>query len=73
MKPILVISRNKTSILWQQVVPDAKLSYRKFSIPEDISNLAYFVQKGGSMKDDDWANIHGKIDIWNKKKLVILS
>jgi hypothetical protein len=67
----VVAARSRVPILQEQVEPHERISYRFFPTPNEVSNLAYSMQKGGQMKDDDWANIHSQLDSWKKNGVVI--
>ena len=58
----VLVAQGRAPILQQQVEPHERISYRFFSTPKKVSNLAYFIQKGGQVKDDDWANIHNQLE-----------
>ena len=62
----VVAARSRAPILQEQVEPHERVSYRFFPTPKEVSNLANSMQKGGQVKDDDWANIHNQLDSWNK-------
>ena len=67
----VVAARSRAPILQEQVEPHERVSYRFFPTPKEVSNLAYSMQKGGQVKDDDWANIHSQLDSWKENGVVI--
>jgi hypothetical protein len=71
VKPTLVTTHIMTLFLQRQVEPHQRVSYRFFPIPKDVFNLTYSMEKNGLVKDDDWANIPGQLNSWNKKWLII--
>ena len=68
---VVLVAQTKASILQQQIEPHERVSYRFFPTPREVSNLAYSMQKGGQVKDDDWANIHSQLDSWKENDMVI--
>ena len=67
----VLATRSRASILQQQVEPHERVSYRFFTTPKEVFNLAYSMQKSGQVEDDDWANIHNQLDSWKENNLVI--
>ena len=49
----VVAARNRAPILHEQVEPHEKKIYRFSPTPKEVSNLAYSMQKGAQVKDND--------------------
>lgn len=71
VKSTILAAHNMTPVLQRQVDSYKRVNYRFFPIPKEVFNLAYSVQKGEPMKNDDWTNIHNQQNSWKEKGMVI--
>ena len=71
VKSTILATHNMIPILQQQVDFYKRVFYRFFSIPKKVFNLAYSMQKGEPIKNDDWTNIHNQQNCWKEKGMVI--